>query len=72
MASEDAMEPPTLTVKTRAGVHQVIVDFDLGHEGAAFDLLRHALPAIKDLDRRVRRSHQSRATDTEASGPRMA
>ncbi len=72
MASEDGMEPATLTVKTRTGIDRVVVDFDQGHEAAAFDLLRDALPALRELDRLVRRSQQSRATDTEASRPRTA
>ena len=63
---------PQLTITTRRGIGSVTVHFDEGEERAAFDLLRDALPAVEDLDRRVRRSHQSRATDTKASGPQAA
>ena len=53
------MEFATLTVKTQRGVDQVIVDFDRGCEDAAFNLLRETLPAVRELDRCVRRSLQS-------------
>ena len=64
------MKPTTLTVKTRTGVDRVVVDFDEGRETEAFNLLRDALPALQDLDRRVRRSQPSIATTVPLSGPR--
>jgi hypothetical protein len=48
------MPIPGLTVEARRGVDRVVVDFDRGDRDAAFALLRRALPALRDLDRRTR------------------
>jgi len=46
---------PQLTITTIRGIDRVTVHFDQGAEREAFDLIREVLPAVKDLDRRIRR-----------------
>jgi len=47
---------PDLTITTKKGVETIMVEFDPGDRETAFALLQKALPAIKDLDRRIRQS----------------
>ena len=49
------MEQPELTVRVVDGVSRITVTFGPGAETAAFDLLTRALPAVEQLDRRMRR-----------------
>jgi hypothetical protein len=48
------MPIPGLVIKAQRGVDRVVVHFDRGDRDGAFALLRRALPALRDLDRRTR------------------
>jgi len=45
---------PQLTIQVERRVDRITVEYDRDERDAAYDLLFRALPAIKDLDRRVR------------------
>ena len=63
---------PRLTIKTRKGIDRVIVHFDPGAEGAAFDLVQRALPGVRELDRCVRRSPRACPSRRPVRRPRSA
>jgi hypothetical protein len=60
------MPEPALTVTASVGVARVIVSFDRGDEDAGFALLKRTLPAIRDLDRRSRRTSAEPSDHTRA------
>ena len=57
------MESTHLIVETGRGIDRIILRFDHGAEGEAYELLRLVLPSLRDLDRHVRR-----AVDTVSTG----